>query len=145
MNQEVSLMDSCVFCKIVDGTIPSYKVYEDDHVLAFLDITQVTKGHTLVIPKQHVEDVFSLSEELASTIFRQVPAIANKLNTTFYPIGLNIINNNKEPLQSVFHYHIHLIPRYEHDGFTLSFHSTSPSQALLQTTLDEILSDNPAT
>lgn len=138
-------MESCIFCKIVNGTIPSYTVYEDDQVLAFLDITQVTKGHTLIIPKQHVEDVFSLSDELASTIFRQVPAIANKLNATFHPIGLNIINNNKEPLQSVFHYHIHLVPRYENDGFTLSFHSTSPSQEELKSTLDEILNEEVLT
>ena len=138
-------MDSCIFCKIVNGSIPSYKVYEDDQVLAFLDITQVTKGHTLVIPKQHVSDVFELSAELASAIFKQIPAIANQLNNTFQPIGLNIINNNKEPLQSVFHYHIHLIPRYENDGFTLSFHSTSPTQAELASTLDAILSDNDLT
>jgi histidine triad (HIT) family protein len=135
-------MDSCIFCKIVAGTIPSYKVYEDDQVLAFLDITQVTKGHTLVIPKQHVEDVFALSAELASTIYRQVPHIANQLNDAFHPIGMNIINNNQAPLQSVFHYHIHLIPRYEHDGFTLSFHSTSPSKEDLTTTLQNILSNN---
>ena len=135
-------MDSCIFCKIVAGTIPSYKVYEDDQVLAFLDITQVTKGHTLVIPKQHVEDVFALSAELASTIYRQVPRIANQLNDAFHPIGMNIINNNQSPLQSVFHYHIHLIPRYEHDGFTLSFHSTSPSKEDLTTTLQDILGNN---
>lgn len=138
-------MDSCIFCNIVNGTIPSYKVYEDEQVLAFLDITQVTKGHTLIIPKQHVEDVFELSAELASTIFRHVPMIANKLNTTFQPIGLNIINNNKAPLQSVFHYHVHLIPRYENDGFTLSFHSTSPTQEELKTTLDEILAEQGVT
>lgn len=138
-------MDSCIFCKIVNGTIPSYKVYEDDQVLAFLDITQVTKGHTLIIPKEHIEDVFSLSDELASTIFRQVPKIANKLNATFQPIGLNIINNNKEPLQSVFHYHIHLIPRYENDGFSLSFHSTSPTKEELKATLDEILTTKELT
>jgi histidine triad (HIT) family protein len=135
-------MDSCIFCKIVAGTIPSYKVYEDDQVLAFLDITQVTKGHTLVIPKQHVEDVFALSAELASTIYRQIPRIANQLNDAFHPIGMNIINNNQSPLQSVFHYHIHLIPRYEHDGFTLSFHSTSPSKEDLTTTLQDILGNN---
>jgi histidine triad (HIT) family protein len=132
-------MDSCIFCKIVAGTIPSYKVYEDDQVLAFLDITQVTKGHTLVIPKQHVEDVFALSEDLASTIFRQIPHIANQLNDALHPIGMNIINNNQAPLQSVFHYHIHLIPRYDHDGFTLSFQSTSPSKETLATTLQGIV------
>ncbi len=127
-------MDSCIFCNIINGKIPSYKVYEDDHVLAFLDITQVTKGHTLVIPKAHVADIFEMSSELAAKVFEVIPRLANHINDAFHPIGLNIVNNNKEPLQSVFHYHLHLIPRYDNDGFGLSFKSTSPSQALLEDT-----------
>lgn len=110
----------CIFCKIVAGEIPSYKVYEDDVVLAFLDITQGTKGHTLVIPKKHVENIYELDEELASEFFKRVPKIARAIKEAFNPIGLNIVNNNDKPLQSVFHYHIHLIPRYEDDGMVLS-------------------------
>lgn len=110
----------CIFCKILNGDIPSYKIYEDEHVLAFLDITQATKGHTLVIPKKHVRNIFDLDEETASNIFRVIPKIANALNTAFNPIGLNIINNNERPLQAVYHYHIHLIPRYENDGVIIS-------------------------
>ena len=101
----------CIFCKIVDGEIPSYKVYEDEVVLAFLDITQGTKGHTLVIPKKHVQNVYELDEEIASELFKRVPKIARAIKEAFHPIGLNIVNNNDKPLQSVFHYHIHLIPR----------------------------------
>ena len=110
----------CIFCKILEGEIPSYKVYEDDYVLAFLDITQGTKGHTLIIPKEHVKNVYGLSEELAENIFKVVPKVANALKNAFNPIGINIISNNEKPLQSVFHFHIHLIPRYENDGVKLS-------------------------
>ncbi len=110
----------CIFCKIIEGEIPSYKVYEGSKVLAFLDITQGTKGHTLVIPKKHVKNVYELDEETASDVFKVVPKIANALKQAFHPIGLNIVNNNDKPLQSVFHFHIHLIPRYENDGMELS-------------------------
>jgi histidine triad (HIT) family protein len=131
-------MDSCIFCKIVRGEIPSYKVYEDESVLAFLDITQVTPGHTLVIPKQHVTDIFELTSELAAKIFAQVPKVSQQLKRTLHPIGLNIVNNNQAPLQSVFHYHIHLIPRYPDDGFVLSFPGSPKSSVELQQTLDKI-------
>ena len=110
----------CIFCKIRDGEIPSYKVYEDDNVLAFLDITQGTKGHTLVIPKKHVRNIYDLDQETAQQVFGVVPKLANAIKKAFNPIGLNIVNNNDQPLQSVFHFHIHLIPRYENDGMKLS-------------------------
>lgn len=117
-------MENCVFCKIVTGDIPSYKVYEDSDILAFLDLTQSTKGHTLVIPKQHVTDIFDYDEETAALLFSKVPTIARALEKAFPDMkGLNIVNNNKElAYQSVFHSHIHLIPRYsKKDGFSLSF------------------------
>ncbi|WP_342664036.1 HIT family protein [Alteribacter aurantiacus] len=109
----------CIFCKIVKGDIPASKVYEDNHVVAFFDISQVTKGHTLVIPKHHVENVYELDEETSRNLFAAVPKIANALKAEFEPIGLNILNNNgKAAGQSVFHYHLHLIPRYgKGDGF----------------------------
>jgi histidine triad (HIT) family protein len=110
----------CIFCKIIAGEIPSFKVYEDNNVLAFLDITQGTKGHTLIIPKKHIKNIYDLDEETAANIFKVVPKIANALKKSFNPIGINIVNNNDKPLQQVFHYHIHLIPRYENDGMKLS-------------------------
>jgi histidine triad (HIT) family protein len=110
----------CIFCKIIEGEIPSYKVFENEHVLAFLDITQGTKGHTLIIPKKHVKNVYDLDEETIVEVFKVVPNIANAIKKAFNPIGLNIVNNNDKPLQSVFHFHIHLIPRYEEDGMVLS-------------------------
>jgi histidine triad (HIT) family protein len=112
-------MSDCIFCKIVNGEIPAAKVFENEHVLAFLDITQVTKGHTLVIPKVHKENLFELTPEIASNLFEVVPAIANALKREYDPIGLNTLNNNGEQAgQSVFHYHMHLLPRYgKGDGF----------------------------
>ncbi len=109
----------CIFCKIINGEIPSAKVYEDEDVYAFLDISQITKGHTLIIPKQHTENIYETSEEIASKFFARVPKVANALKETFKPVGINILNNNGEAAgQSVFHLHIHLIPRYdENDGF----------------------------
>lgn len=107
------------FCKIVAGEIPAAKVFENEHVVAFLDISQVTKGHTLVIPKIHKENLYELTPEIAAHLFEIVPNIANAIKGAYEPIGLNLLNNNGEKAgQSVFHYHLHLIPRYgEGDGF----------------------------
>ena len=110
----------CIFCKIVNEEIPCYKVYEDNNLLAFLDITQGTKGHTLIIPKKHIRNVYELDETTAKEIFAVVPKLARAIKKAFNPIGLNIVNNNDKPLQSVFHFHIHLIPRYEDDGMVLT-------------------------
>jgi len=111
--------ENCIFCKIINGDIPASKVFENEHVIAFLDISQVTKGHTLVIPKIHKQDVYELTPEMARNVFEVVPSIAQAIKKTYNPIGLNTLNNNGEKAgQSVFHYHMHLIPRYgEGDGF----------------------------
>lgn len=118
---------NCIFCKIIKGEIPSAKVYEDENVLAFLDISQVTKGHTLVIPKKHEENVFELSEESAKAVFAAVPKIANAIKAAYDPIGLNMLNNNGASAgQSVFHFHVHLLPRYgKGDGFGAVWHDHS--------------------
>lgn len=112
-------MDDCIFCKIINGEIPAAKVFENENVLAFLDISQVTKGHTLVIPKVHKKNLFELTPEIARNLFEVVPQIANALQAEYSPIGLNAVNNNGELAgQSVFHFHLHLIPRYgKGDGF----------------------------
>ncbi|MEH6994343.1 HIT family protein [Neobacillus drentensis] len=112
-------MSDCIFCKIVNGEIPAAKVFENEHVMAFLDISQVTKGHTLVIPKVHKENLFELTPDIAKNLFESVPAIANALKEEYKPLGLNLVNNNGEQAgQTVFHFHMHLIPRYgQGDGF----------------------------
>ncbi|MDQ0217604.1 HIT family protein [Peribacillus cavernae] len=112
-------MRECIFCSIVNGDIPGAKVFENEHVLAFLDISQVTKGHTLVIPKVHKENIYELTPEIAKNLFAAVPEIARAIKQECNPIGLNIVNNNGEAAgQTVFHYHMHILPRYgEGDGF----------------------------
>lgn len=104
----------CIFCKIVAGEVPSAKVYEDDDVYAFLDLSQVSKGHTLVIPKQHTRNLYDTPPEVAAKLFAAVPKIANALKKAYEPIGMNLVNNNEAAAnQSVFHLHLHLLPKYE--------------------------------
>lgn len=112
--------DDCIFCKIITGDIPSAKVYEDEHVYAFLDLSQVSKGHTLIIPKTHTRNLYDTPPEVAKELFARVPMIANAIKKTYNPIGLNVLNNNEaEAGQSVFHLHIHLLPKYDvNEGFS---------------------------
>ncbi len=112
-------MTNCIFCKIISGEIPSVKVYEDEHVFAFMDIMPLSKGHTLLIPKSHRESVYELTPDEAGNLFSVVPKIATAIKETFNPEGLNLLNNNGAKAgQSVFHFHLHFIPRYgESDGF----------------------------
>lgn len=134
--------EDCIFCKIINGDIPSAKVYEDDDVFAFLDISQVTKGHTLVIPKTHVKNIYETPEQIASKLFARIPKIAKAIEKTFQPEGINILSNTGEAAgQSVFHLHIHLIPRYgKKDGFrpVWETHEEDYSPELLQSISNNI-------
>ncbi|NQJ72419.1 HIT family protein [Streptococcus suis] len=137
-------MTDCIFCKIVAGEIPASKVYEDDHVLAFLDITQVTKGHTLVIPKKHFRNVLDMDAEAAGQVFAAVPSIARQLKEKLGASGLNIVNNNEEAAgQTVFHTHIHLLPRFDqNDGLDIQFKVNEPDfPALTNLTQDLYLGE----
>ncbi|MHA6260730.1 HIT family protein [Sporosarcina sp. CAU 1771] len=115
-------MTDCIFCKIIEGTIPSTKIYEDDHVYAFMDIMPVTKGHVLLIPKNHVENVYDLTPEVAGHLFSVAPLIANALKAELNPKGMNLLQNNGSFAgQTVFHFHLHFVPRFDDsDGFSLS-------------------------
>lgn len=116
-------MSDCIFCKIIEGSIPSNKVYEDEHVVAFTDVAPLTKGHTLLIPKKHVQDLFEMPEEVAKNLYAAAPKVANAIKSAFNPKGLNTLNNNGTFAgQTVFHYHLHFIPRYdESDGFGMKW------------------------
>jgi histidine triad (HIT) family protein len=111
----------CVFCKIISGEIPTNKVYEDENIVAILDISQATKGHTLIVAKKHYKNLYDIDENVAADIFRVVPKLANAIKNAFHPIGLNVLVNTEKPLQTVFHFHVHLIPRYPHDGVEIDF------------------------
>ena len=107
----------CVFCKIISGEIPSEKIYEDDDVIAFLDISPINKGHTLIVPKKHAVDVLdaepAMLEALITAAKRIAPAIMKGVGAQGFNIG---INNGSAAGQIVMHLHLHIIPRFKNDG-----------------------------
>lgn len=111
-----------IFERIVNNEIPSYKVYEDDLVLAFLDISQASKGHTLVIPKYPYKDIFEVEENILKHLISVVKKISIAVDKAFNPKGINLLNNNKEGAnQTVFHFHMHILPRYNNDSIESLF------------------------
>lgn len=124
-------MHMCIFCDIINGTIPSSVIYEDDTVIAFLDISQVTKGHTLVVPKKHCDHFLTCEEETLTHLMKTAKMLAAHLMEKTGAKGMNILSNIGEAAgQSVPHFHVHLIPRYdENDALKLEF-CPSPAQDL---------------
>lgn len=112
----------CVFCKIINGEIPSTKVYEDDKVLAILDLSQAQKGHTLVMPKKHFDTFLDADANTVSHVFEVAQALAKKIKTNLNADGVNILNNSYEAAgQTVMHMHVHIIPRYKNDDLKIEF------------------------
>ena len=109
-------MTDCVFCSIVAGQAPSTTVHEDDRTLAFMDINPATDGHTLVIPKTHARDLFEMEDADADAVWRSVRLVARAARDAFSVDGLNLLMANGRPaFQTVFHAHVHVIPRYRID------------------------------
>ncbi|MEK7509526.1 MAG: HIT family protein [Patescibacteria group bacterium] len=118
-------MKDCIFCKIVRGKLPSYKVYEDEKTLAFLDMYPVTPGHALVVPKQHSTNIFDIAPDDWSVTCETARVVAAMLDKALNADGVNLMMNNREHAgQVVEHPHIHLIPRFKGDGFTLWPHKS---------------------
>lgn len=135
-------MENCIFCKIVLGQIPSYKVYEDDEIIAFLDISQATKGHTLVVPKNHSSDLLHIDSTTLSKAIIIAQKIASSMMLSLDGIkGINIINNcGVEAGQSIMHFHIHVIPRYSSDDFVM--HGSNPGNVNDLLKISEIIKRN---
>lgn len=106
----------CVFCKIIEGSIPSYKIYEDDIVIAFLDINPESTGHTLIIPKKHYTDLDSIDDDTLSHLMKVSKKLKLKLEEKLNPDGLTLVQNNGE-VQEVKHYHLHLKPFYRNKKY----------------------------
>lgn len=105
-------MDNCIFCKIVKGEIPCFKVYEDEKVLAFEDINPISEGHTLIVPKSHAENLWEISEESLTAIHLASKKVARAIKEALRPTGVAVLQlNGKGANQVVMHYHLHLIPR----------------------------------
>lgn len=112
----------CIFCKIINGEIPCFKLYEDDHTLAFMDINPASEGHALVIPKEHSADVHAVSEDAITSTVITAKKIAAAVDKTLNPDGLNLLQcNGPAAAQSVFHFHMHVLPRRDGDELKLNW------------------------
>ena len=114
--------DDCIFCKIANGEIPSATVYEDSVCRVILDVNPANKGHALIIPKEHFDNIYSIDAETAAKIFTLATEVAKAQKAELNPDGLNILQNNGEAAgQTVFHFHMHLVPRYIKDNVTMTW------------------------
>ena len=112
----------CIFCKIIQGEIPSFKLYEDEESLAFMDINPAGEGHALVIPKEHAADVHTVSDAAISATVRSAKKVAGAIDRTLGPDGMNLVQaNGAAAAQSIFHFHMHVLPRREGDDLKLNW------------------------
>ena len=126
-------MDDCIFCKIIAGEIPAHKVYEDERTLAFLDILPASRGHTLIIPKEHSPDLESIGSESLCATMRGVQQVDRLLRSKLLPDGMNLFQNNGTAAgQVVFHFHVHLVPRWEGVPASLGRRGETDHAALAQ-------------
>ena len=114
--------DNCIFCKLANKDIPTNIIYEDEKFTVILDASPATKGHALILPKNHAANIYELPDEDAADIFVLAKKLATKMTEILHCDGFNIVQNNGEVAgQTVFHFHMHLIPRYEGDGVGLTW------------------------
>jgi len=126
------MMSSCVFCRIVAKEIPAAVVYEDDQTLAFMDAGQVNPGHVLVAAKGHAENLYELNDAQAGALLRTAARVARAIRDAYQPQGLSVYQaNGKAAWQTVFHYHMHLVPRHDGDGMALSWPAKNPPREKL--------------
>jgi len=122
-----------VFCKIIEGEIPSARVYEDETVYAFMDAGQVNPGHVIVASKRPAETLLDLTEAEAAAVFAAVRKIASAVQDAFNPPGMTVLQANKpEGWQTVPHFHVHVLPRHPDDGVTLGWPRKEPGMEVLQ-------------
>ena len=132
-------MNECLFCKIVSGDIPSKKIYEDEEFIAFLDIFPANKGHTLVIPKAHHADIHAIPEHLYGELALRAKKVADFLMLKVGSTGTTVMQMNRESgWQSVFHIHIHVIPRWEGDSLYKPWDIAPADESQLQSLHEEI-------
>jgi histidine triad (HIT) family protein len=126
------MMSNCVFCRIVAKEIPAAVVYEDEQTLAFMDAGQVNPGHVLVAAKGHAANLYELNDAQASALLRTAARVARAIREAYKPQGLSVYQaNGKAAWQTVFHYHMHLVPRHEGDGMALTWPAKNPPREKL--------------
>lgn len=134
--------DNCIFCKILAGDIPSYKIFEDDEFAVILDAGPATRGHALIIPKEHYRDLYEMPEELAAKAFVLGKKLIVPLKKILGAAGYNLVQNNGEAAgQTVPHFHLHLIPRYPNDnsgmGWNMGKLESDEAEAILREIKDD--------
>jgi histidine triad (HIT) family protein len=126
-------MSDCIFCRIVAKQIPATTVHEDEDTLAFMDIGQVNPGHVLVAAKAHADNLYELDDKQAAAVFRTAVRVARAIRGAFTPEGLSLYQaNGKAAGQTVFHFHMHLVPRYADDGMNLVWPVKNPPREKLE-------------
>lgn len=135
--------DDCIFCKIAAGEIPSRKIYEDKDLIAIMDLSPTSKGHSLIIPKEHCTNIYDIDEDIAAKVMKTAKKLATKMTTALNCDGFNLLQNNGETAgQTMFHFHMHLIPRYKDaDNNMLKFTSVSFSDEEMDAIRDQIIKD----
>jgi len=134
-------VDNCIFCKILAGETPAHFIYEDDLVVAFLSLEQPNPYKVIVIPRDHVEMIYDLNDEQASAIFRATVKIARSVRDASKCEGLNLVQSNGSVgQQDVFHFHLHIVPRFSGDHIILDWDNTPASQEELSKIAQEIQS-----
>ena len=135
--------DDCIFCKIAAGEIPSRKIYEDKDLIAIMDLNPTSKGHSLIIPKEHCTNIYDIDEDIAAKVMKTAKKLATKMTVALNCDGCNLLQNNGETAgQTMFHFHMHLIPRYKDaDNNMLKFTSVSFSDEEMDAIRDQIIKD----
>ena len=134
--------DDCIFCKLANGVFPTNTVYEDDDFRVILDAAPAAKGHSLIIPKQHFDNIYNIDTEAAAKVMPLAGKIANSMKKTFNCDGVNVLQNNEPAAgQTVFHFHVHVIPRYNDDNLGLLW-KQNETDAEEQKRIAEELSSN---
>lgn len=130
---------NCIFCKIANGEIPSQTLYEDDTFRVILDLGPATKGHALILPKSHYRNLYDLPEETAGEAMKLAKKMAIKMTESLGSEGFNLVQNNGDLAgQTVFHFHMHLIPRYRADGQTIGWKPQEVTQEELEAVMEQI-------
>lgn len=123
------MKDDCIFCKLANGVFPTNSIYEDDCVKVILDAGPATKGHALVIPKEHYQDIFDIEDTTLANAMKVAKKVAARMQDVLNCDGVNIVQNNKEAAgQTVPHFHIHVIPRYKNDGQNILWDPKEPDE-----------------
>ncbi|MBO5292878.1 MAG: HIT family protein [Lachnospiraceae bacterium] len=131
---------NCIFCKIANGEIPAKTLYEDDEFRVILDLGPATKGHALILPKDHFANLYELPDEKAAAVMKLAKKMAVQMTERLGCDGFNLVQNNGETAgQTVFHFHMHLIPRYQDDHQTIGWKPGEPSQEELEAIRSQIV------